>query len=63
MAVPRVTPSAVRVAIPQIRMYSAHHEETFEEFTTRYVFSLEWMGKWTEWFVLDCFGLFFVRYV
>lgn len=28
----------VRMTTPQVRMYSQHHEEeTFEEFTTRYV--------------------------
>ena len=35
--VPRLTAPSVRVVIPQIRLYPAHHEETFEEFTTRYV--------------------------
>lgn len=25
-------------AIPQVRFYSDHHEETFEEFTARYVY-------------------------
>ncbi|RKP32750.1 COX5A-domain-containing protein [Metschnikowia bicuspidata] len=36
LVVPRLTAPSVRVVIPQIRMYSAHHEETFEEFTARY---------------------------
>ena len=43
-AVPRVSrlmrPNVglVRMTIPQVRMYSQHHEEeTFEEFTARYV--------------------------
>lgn len=28
-----------RISVPQIRNYSSHHEETFEEFTARYVFN------------------------
>lgn len=37
---PRVLRTPVAIAKPltsQIRSYSAHHEETFEEFTARYV--------------------------
>lgn len=39
LATPRfVAPQMMKLSIPQIRMYSGHHEETFEEFTARYVY-------------------------
>lgn len=38
LATPRfVAPQMMKLSFPQIRMYSGHHEETFEEFTARYV--------------------------
>ena len=53
-AVPRLAPAHVvmmRVAVPQIRAYSnghEHHEETFEEFTARYVPICSLIRIWTQ---------------
>jgi len=35
--VPRVSPVRFVKQMTPVRFYSAHHEETFEEFTKRYV--------------------------
>lgn len=34
----RTNVGMTRISIPHMRNYSSHHEETFEEFTARYVY-------------------------